>query len=151
MCHLSNKHTRQLVLRYREGKRYSVWCDQQAISCSDSFLIISTMFFFPLQQIICNACRMILGFFLDTVNGQEAQQIIIKLTSCGIRNVFDAFTTFNARKFSIFLDSLLFTKNTIVSVYLWQRVFIVHTEASLLVLLHSVTSLTNRCKFLLLG
>lgn len=23
MCHLSNKHTRQFVLRYREGKRYS--------------------------------------------------------------------------------------------------------------------------------
>jgi hypothetical protein len=40
--------------------------------------------FFPLQQIICNACRMILRFFLDIVNGQEAQQIIIKLTSCGI-------------------------------------------------------------------
>jgi hypothetical protein len=47
-------------------------------------LIISTMIFFPLQQIICNACRMILRFFLDIVNGQEAQQIIIKLTSCGI-------------------------------------------------------------------
>jgi hypothetical protein len=29
MCHLSNKHKRQFVLRYREGKRYSVWCDQQ--------------------------------------------------------------------------------------------------------------------------
>jgi hypothetical protein len=29
MCHLSNKHTRQFVLRDREGKRYSVWCDQQ--------------------------------------------------------------------------------------------------------------------------
>ena len=24
MCHLSNKHTRQFVLRYRDGKRYSV-------------------------------------------------------------------------------------------------------------------------------
>jgi hypothetical protein len=23
MCHLSNKHTRQFVLRYRQGKRYS--------------------------------------------------------------------------------------------------------------------------------
>jgi hypothetical protein len=76
------------------------------------------MFFFPLQQIICNACRMILRFFLDIVNGQEAQQIIIKLTA--FKNVFDAFTTFNALKFSIFLDSLLSTKNTIVSVYLWQ-------------------------------
>jgi hypothetical protein len=50
---------------------------------ADSFfycrVIISTMFFFPLQQIICNACRVILRFFLDIVNGQEAQQIIIKL------------------------------------------------------------------------
>jgi hypothetical protein len=46
-------------------------------------VIISSMFFYPLQQIICNACRMILHFFLDIVNGQEAQQIIIKLTSCG--------------------------------------------------------------------
>jgi hypothetical protein len=52
MCHLSNKHTRQFVLRYREGKRY-----------------------------FCNAYRMILRFFLDIVNGQEAQQIIIKLTA----------------------------------------------------------------------
>jgi hypothetical protein len=51
------------------------------------------------------------------VNGQEAQQIIMKLTSCGIQNVFDTFTTFNAVKFSIFLDSLLSTKNTIVPVY----------------------------------
>jgi hypothetical protein len=32
-----------------------------------------------------------------------------------------------------------------------ERVFIVDTEASLLVLLHSATSLTNRCKFLLLS
>jgi uncharacterized membrane protein len=47
-------------------------------------VIISTMFFFPFQQIICIACRMILRFFLDIVNGQEAQQIIIRLTSCGI-------------------------------------------------------------------
>ena len=39
------------------------------------------MFFFPLQQIISNACRMILRSFLDIVNGQEAQQIIIKLTA----------------------------------------------------------------------
>jgi hypothetical protein len=42
-------------------------------------VVISTMYFFPLQQIICNAYRMILRFFLDIVNGQEAQQIIIKL------------------------------------------------------------------------
>jgi hypothetical protein len=33
------------------------------------------------NQIICNECRMILRFFLDIVNGQEAQQIIIKLTA----------------------------------------------------------------------